>query len=225
MLALLIHRLFLLLGLSRLTLSCSFRNLLNLHLLCLSKLFWLRQLPHWFSLLLGMRVIDPSFKLIHNYLILLKLAVMVALVAYPMMLVRRAEVGTQLVDLLQWQFLSDLHLALLLAPFLIVQFYYTEVLKLQLLVLAPACLLLTVFLVIRVEVLLLILCEGILLRHAVDVEIAYLFDSLAEAADLHADLLAEFRHLELFFKFQLLIDLQHVLEVIVERCVFPLTEV
>lgn len=147
-----------------------------------------------------MRVVDPPLQLVHDDLILLKLAVRVALVPDPVMLVGGSEVGTQLVDLLQRQFLCYLHLALLLAPLLVVQFDDAQVFKLQLLFLAPARLLLAVLLVVRVEVLLFILREGIPLRHAVDVEIPYLFYGSAEPCDLLADRFAQLWHFELFLK-------------------------
>jgi hypothetical protein len=67
-----------------------------------------------------LRVIDPPLELINDYFVLLKFAVMVTLVSDSVVLVRCAQVGTELVDLLQGQFLRYLHLTLFLPPFLIV---------------------------------------------------------------------------------------------------------
>lgn len=121
-----------------------------------------------------LRVVDPAFQLIDDYFVLFEVGVVVALVADAVVFVW-GKIRAQFIDFLEGQFLGDSHLALLLAPLLIVQLYYAQILELQLLLLAATArlfLLLAVLLVVGVEVVLFVFGKRIPLACVVDIEVA-----------------------------------------------------
>ena len=96
--------------------------------------------------------------------------------------------------------MGDPHFALLLAPLLIVELYYAQILELQLLLLAATArllLLLAVLLVVGVEVVLLVFGKRIALACVVDVEIAQFEHRSTERGNLGESALRKLWHLEL----------------------------
>jgi hypothetical protein len=160
-------------------------------------------------------VVDASFQLVDDDLVLLEVGVVVALVADAVVFVG-GEVGTKLVDLLEGQALRDAHLALLLPPLLVVQLDYPQVLELQLLLLAPThlLLLLAVLLVVRIEVVLLVLRKRVLLTHTLHIKITHLKDRPANCRYLLKALFADLRHFEVLLRFELIIGSENLVEVV-----------
>lgn len=104
------------------------------------------------------------FELVDNDLVL-EFVLLVVPFAADSLVLGGAQVGGEFVYFFEREFLGDVHLVFLLSPLLVVQLDDPQVLELQLLLLALVALMVLALLVLLVglEVVLFLLCEGILL--------------------------------------------------------------